>query len=132
MDRISLVSEDYSGDVEKIRDVFERAVSHVPPGNEKRFWKRYIYIWIQYALYEELETKDMERTRAIYRACLDLIPHPHFTFAKIWILAASFEIRQMKLESARKLLGMAIGMAPKEKIFKTYIDIELMLGNIDR
>jgi hypothetical protein len=27
---------------------------------------------------------------------------------------------------------MAIGMAPKDKIFKTYIEIELMLGNVER
>ena len=32
----------------------------------------------------------------------------------------------------RKILGMAIGVAPKEKIFKAYIEIELQLGNIDR
>eukprot|EP00210_Caulerpa_lentillifera_P002945 g2812.t1 len=120
------------GDVEKIRDVYERAISHVPPGDEKRFWKRYIYLWINYALFEELDTKDMDRTRLVYRACLDLIPHKKFTFAKIWIFAAYFEIRQGRLEAARKLLGTAIGMAPKEKVFKAYIDIELMLGNVDR
>ena len=34
--------------------------------------------------------------------------------------------------AARKILGMAIGMHPKEKIFKTYIDMEMQLGNIDR
>jgi crooked neck len=47
-------------------------------------------------------------------------------------MAAQFEIRQKQLPSARKILGLAIGTAPKGKIFKTYIEIELQLGNIDR
>lgn len=109
-----------------------RAVANLPPSNEKRFWRRYIYLWINFAFFEELEVKDMDRTREVYRTCLKLIPHQEFTFAKIWVLAAQFEIRQKQMDSARKILGMAVGMVPKEKIFKAYIEIELMLGNIDR
>ena len=87
---------------------------------------------INYALYEELDAQDMERTRHVYRECLKLIPHHKFSFAKIWLLAAQFEIRQLRLKEARLLLGEAIGRAPKDKIFKKYIEIELHLGNIDR
>ncbi|KAM1118436.1 hypothetical protein ACFX19_043385 [Malus domestica] len=50
----------------------------------------------------------------------------------MWILAAEFEIRQLKLESARKILGTAIGKAAKGKIFKRYIEIEWQLRNADR
>ena len=32
---------------------------------------------------------------------------------QIWIMAAQFEIRQMRLDAARKILGMALGMCPK-------------------
>lgn len=42
-------------DVNQVREVYERAIANVPPSQEKRFWRRYIYIWINYALYEELE-----------------------------------------------------------------------------
>ena len=45
------------GDVETTRDVYERAISNIPLVKEKRHWRRYIYLWINYALYEELETK---------------------------------------------------------------------------
>jgi hypothetical protein len=31
----------------------------------------------------------------------------------MWVLAAHFEVRQLRLDAARKILGMAIGMAPK-------------------
>lgn len=33
--------------------------------------------------------------------------------AQVWIMAAQFEIRQLRLDAARKILGMAIGMCPK-------------------
>ncbi|CAN4095215.1 unnamed protein product [Withania somnifera] len=124
--------EENVGNKERIREVYERAIANVPPAEEKRYWQRYIYLWINYALYEELDAQDMERTRDVYRECLKLIPHQKFSFAKIWLLAAQFEIRQLRIKEARLLLGEAIGRAPKDKIFKKYIEIELHLGNIDR
>ena len=51
---------------------------------------------------------------------------------QVWILAAQFEIRQLQLTSARKILGTGIGMCPKARLFKEYIALELQLGNIDR
>ncbi|CAJ1927419.1 unnamed protein product [Sphenostylis stenocarpa] len=124
--------EESVGDKERIREVYERAIANVPPAEEKRYWQRYIYLWINYALYEELDAGDAERTRDVYRECLNQIPHHKFSFAKIWLLAAQFEIRQLNLKAARQILGNAIGKAPKDKIFKKYIEIELQLGNIDR
>ncbi|KAK6935487.1 HAT (Half-A-TPR) repeat [Dillenia turbinata] len=124
--------EESVGDKDRIREVYERAIANVPPAEEKRYWQRYIYLWINYALYEELDAGDVERTRDVYRECLKLIPHEKFSFAKIWLLAAQFEIRQLNLKAARQILGNAIGRAPKDKIFKKYIEIELQLGNIDR
>ena len=124
--------EESAGDATKTREVYERAIANVPPANEKRFWQRYIYLWINYALYEEIEARDAERTREVYRACLKVIPHAEFSFSKIWIMAAKFEIRQKRLDAARKILGLAIGLAPKEKIFEMYIDMEFQLGNVDR
>ena len=47
--------EEAEGDCEKIRAIYERAVANVPPIAEKRYWKRYIYLWINYALFEELQ-----------------------------------------------------------------------------
>lgn len=200
----------------QVREVYERAIANVPPAPEKRYWQRYIYLWINYALWEELEAEDPARTRDVYRACLDLMPHSTFTFAKvwvhllmaqpndcadiiaefftssntiaqmsaqtfqvhhshlnkhvllstvigspldflrkgcihlegfksaadadlacrcgfqIWIMAAQFEVRQLQLGAARKLLGRAIGQCPKAKLFRGYIELELQLGAIER
>lgn len=95
---------EHDADAETVREVYERAIANVPPIQEKRHWKRYIYLWINYALYEELEVKvgllalpssssscetrvelcvnnvnifyqDAERTGQVYQACLELIPH---------------------------------------------------------
>ena len=119
--------EETLGDVDRIRDVYERAIAQIPPTQEKRHWRRYIYIWIFYALWEEMDNRDVERARQIYQECLKLIPHKIFTFAKIWLLKAQFEVRQMQLQNARKTLGQAIGMCPKDKLFKGYIELELKL-----
>jgi len=71
--------------------------------------------------------KDVERARQIYQECLKLVPHKKFTFAKIWLMKAQFEVRQGNLAIARKTLGQAIGMCPKDKLFKGYVELELKL-----
>ena len=48
-----------------MRDVYERAIANVPPATEKRYWQRYVYLWINYALFEELEAEDLEKTREV-------------------------------------------------------------------
>ena len=120
------------GDSDRVRDVFERSIAQIPPTQEKRHWRRYIYLWLEYALYEELDTQDASRTRQIYSECLRLIPHKKFTFAKIWLQAALFEIRQSDLSAARKTLGRAIGMCPKQKLYKGYIELETKLFEFAR
>ncbi|XP_052767200.1 crooked neck-like protein 1 [Mya arenaria] len=129
-DYLRLMEDD--GNVDHIRDTYERAIANIPPAQEKRLWRRYIYLWINYALYEELEMEDAEKTRAVYKACLDIIPHKKFTFAKIWLLFAQFELRQKNLVNARKILGVAIGKCPKNKLFRGYIDMELQLREFER
>lgn len=129
---VLLQLEESAGDLERVRDVYERAVAQLPPGHEKRFWRRYIYMWVKYALFEELEAGDTARARDVYRAVLDLVPHQLFTFAKLWVLAAKFEVRQKNVAGARRLLGQALGRCPKDRLFRDYIELEMTMGNIDR
>jgi crooked neck len=107
-------------DVEVVRDTYERAIANIPLVAEKSFWRRYIYLWINYALFEELEAEDYEKTRQVYDSCLKLIPHRNFTFAKMWLLYAHFEVRQKNLQLARKILGTAIGKCPKVNMFQYF------------
>eukprot|EP00978_Attheya_sp_CCMP212_P005345 scaffold11961_cov44-Attheya_sp.AAC.1 len=124
--------EEDHGDAAAVRDVYERAVANLPPAQEKQHWKRYIYLWIYYALFEEMQMKDLDRASQVYQTCLSLIPHSKFSFAKIWIYAAKLHVRRRDLVAARKLLGKAIGLCGKEKIFVEYIALELALGEVDR
>ncbi|NXY60021.1 CRNL1 protein, partial [Callaeas wilsoni] len=128
-DYLRLVESDT--DAGTVREVYERAIANVPPIQEKRHWKRYIYLWINYALYEELEAKASKRTRQVYQACLELLPHKKFTFAKMWLLYAQFEIRQKNLPLARRAL-VSFCKCPKNKLFKGYIELELQLREFDR
>lgn len=49
--------EEIQAAIGRVREVYERAVAHVPPGDEKKHWRRYIFLWLDYALFEEIETK---------------------------------------------------------------------------
>eukprot|EP00762_Andalucia_godoyi_P000609 ANDGO_05342.mRNA.1 Pre-mRNA-splicing factor clf1 len=126
------LAESLARDLDLARSVFRRATSFIPESKEKQDWRRYIFLWIRWAVFEELIAQDLEATRHVYRLCLDCIPHKRFTFAKIWIFAAQFELRQMNLGDARKLLGAAIGKCPKQKLFEFYISLERNLGEYDR
>ena len=102
--------DDDDAAVERVRDVYRRAVACVPlVATEKRYWRRYIYLWINWALFEELTVRDVPRARTVYKECLQVIPHRHFTFGKMWMLAAQLEVRQKDLAAARKILGQGIG-----------------------
>lgn len=116
----------------KVRSVYERGVALVPPALEKRLWRRYIYLWLRWALFEEEDAQDLERAKSVYVAAMGVVPHRVFTFAKLWINYAYFEVRRLELGVARKILGTAIGLAPKAKLFRAYIELELSLKEFDR
>ncbi|KAL5275078.1 CRNKL1 family protein [Megaselia abdita] len=129
-DYIRLIED--SGSVDIVRETYERAIANVPPSKDKNMWRRYIYLWVNYAFYEEIENEDLDRTEQIYKTCLELIPHKTFTFSKIWLYYAKFEVRCKKLTQARKILGMGLGMCPRDKLFRGYIELEIQLRDFDR
>ncbi|OMJ28491.1 Pre-mRNA-splicing factor clf1 [Smittium culicis] len=124
--------EESVGNIDLAREAYKDAVNAVPQVEEKRVWRRYIYLWLLYAAFEEISSKDIESARSVYKDCLSKIPHKKFTFAKVWIQFAQFEIRQMNLKEARLLLGRGIGMCPKNRLFRGYIELELQLREFDR
>jgi len=124
--------EEENGNVPIIRERYEMAVECKPLVEEKRYWRRYIYLWIKYALFEELITKDYDRARKIYDFCLkNVIPHEQFTFGKVWILYAEFEVRRKNLQRAKQILGEAIGKTEKKNVIKRYIEILVLLQESD-
>ncbi|MCO5565400.1 hypothetical protein L7F22_019073 [Adiantum nelumboides] len=128
----SVDADDLVAARKRVRTVYERAVANVPPSQEKRHWRRYMFLWLNFALFEEIDVGDFQRTREVYKAAIAIIPHKQFTFAKLWLNYANFEIRRLQLPQARKILGAAIGMCAKERIFTGYVDLELSLKEFDR
>ena len=125
--------EEAGGDFDRTCDVYERAIAQVPPSLEKRHWRRYIYLFIFYALFCETNpSRDIPRARAIYHKAIETVPNKSFTFAKLWILLAHFEVRQGEITAARKALGRAIGLCPKDKLFRSYIHLEQKLYEFAR
>lgn len=45
-------------------------------------------------------------------------------------VGAAVQLRQRRLKAARTILGMAIGKAPKPRLFKYYIDLETQLAQV--
>ncbi|KAL4471338.1 hypothetical protein ABPG72_011115 [Tetrahymena utriculariae] len=121
-----------TGNNDRTRDTFEHAVKNVPLAHEKRLWRRYIYLWYNYATFEEIEANDPLKAKEVYERALKLVPHSKFTFSKLWVMYAHFQVRHENLEAARKIFGTAIGKCPNDKLFREYIDIEYKLANIDR
>ena len=88
---------------------YERAIANKPLIEKKNFRRRYIYLWIKYAIFEELRCDNPGRAREVYTVCLTHILHQKFTFSKIWIYLAELEIRQKNISPARKVIGNALG-----------------------
>ncbi|KAJ2851641.1 NineTeen Complex (NTC) component [Coemansia brasiliensis] len=124
--------EESAGEVGRVREVYERAIANHPAVLQKPLWRRYIYVWLFYALFEETIARDIERARQVYLLCIKTIPHKHFTFGKLWLQYAWFEIRQQNVDAARKTLGQALGICAKDKIYRGYIALELELREFDR
>eukprot|EP01002_Notosolenus_urceolatus_P007602 NODE_302_length_2275_cov_23.375562_g234_i0.p1 GENE.NODE_302_length_2275_cov_23.375562_g234_i0~~NODE_302_length_2275_cov_23.375562_g234_i0.p1 ORF type:complete len:698 (+),score=222.02 NODE_302_length_2275_cov_23.375562_g234_i0:120-2213(+) len=134
--------------VQNVRELFHRAVSAVPPAKNaesKGLWSRYIWLWLFWAFWEEDSQGDVISARTVYAKLIAVIPHELFTFSKVWILFAQFEIRHLVLPSVaveeldaaqtdlllapvRRLLGLAIGKAPSSKLFEFYIKFETRVG----
>lgn len=116
-----------------ICELFERSLIYAPPIHTKPSYKRYIYLYVYYALYTELVLNDSNKAQTIYKRAIQHTTQHKLYFAKLYINAAMLEIRLLDLSTARQLLGTGIGVCHKKyKIFKYYIELELQLGNIDR
>lgn len=124
--------EESANEIQRAREIYEKAIAQIPPIEEKLHWKRYIFLWLNYATFEEMHAKDSERAKKVFEKIVQLVPHEKFTFSKLWIMYAQLFIRQKELDNARKVFGSAIGKCPREKVIRAYIGMELQLGNVDR
>lgn len=117
--------------IQRTREVYERAIAQVPNKNSLRpLWKRYTYLWLNYALFEEIWAKATDRARVVYTKALELLGE--LRFAKLWIAAAEFEIRQGSLTGARNTFSRGSKVCPKAKLFKAWAYMELRIGDVNK
>ncbi|CDK28556.1 unnamed protein product [Kuraishia capsulata CBS 1993] len=128
----NLLQGDHTVTTDEVRSFYKDALASSPDSHRKDDWRRYIYLPIRYAVWEELTENSEENARGVYESILKLIPHRTFTFAKVWISYAEFEIRNNNLAKARKILGRSLGICPKKKLYKYYIEFETQMKDFDR
>lgn len=127
--------EESTSSADRIREVYERAVSNAPPVATKPSWSRYVYLWISYAVWEELACEDLQAAIKVYKRCIDRMPKKHrkFSFGKLWMYYAQAEVRNKNIPAARKILGTGLGVLPgKHSLYEKYIELEISLGEFDR
>lgn len=133
---IDILQEENRAD--EIQSAFERCMRSAPTSDNTKsvYWRRYVLLGIRFALWVELDRKDIESARNIWNQLLLATPHKQFTFSKVWIALAEFELRNSAdgLSRARKTFGRCIGLSvrAKPKLFKYYIGLEKQLGEWDR
>ena len=116
--------------VQKINKLYMRALEH-PPVLEKKYWKRYSFVWIKFIMFSELICKDMVTTAKVVESCLDQISNRTFTISKLWNQAALFYIRNKQVDKARETFQRALKNLETGRIYKYYIQMEIDLQNID-
>ncbi|KAK1337229.1 hypothetical protein QTO34_001852 [Cnephaeus nilssonii] len=147
-DYLRLVESD--AEAETVREVYERAIANVPPIQEKRHWKRYIYLWVNYALYEELEAKgtsigkcpknklfkgyielelqlrEFDRCRKLYEKFLEFGPEN----CTSWIKFAELETILGDIERARAIYELAISQPRLDmpEVWISFAQFELSSG----
>lgn len=129
---LNLIQENFQP---QMLETLKRSVtSNEPTASTKtNAWKQYILLWMRLLIFAELDMSDIELCRDLYKRLIDdLIPHKQFTFSKIWLMYAKFEIRQGNVNMARKILGKSLGICPKDKTFRGYIELEIKLKQFDR
>ncbi|CAN8062414.1 unnamed protein product [Agarophyton chilense] len=127
--------EEFTSSTEHVRKTYERAVAHLPPVATKPSWSRYVYLWVSYAIWEELSCDDLQTSINVYKRCMALVPKRHrkFSFGKLWIYYAQAEIRNKNVQAARKIFGTGLGVLPhKHVLYESYIDFEMCLGEFER
>lgn len=124
--------EEEAGEVDRVREIFERSLARVPSGRDKRNWRRYVFLWLFYAQFEETVSEDIHRARRVYETAVKLFDTCRVHFSKLARAFAGFELRQLNLMGYRQVLLHAVesSKARKLSIAKFWIETELKLGNV--
>lgn len=125
--------EEEAGDVEKVREIYERSIAKIPAGSDKKYWRRYLYIWLFYAQFEETMGKDIVRARNVLECAIKLMQYQKIYSTKILKYFGKFEIRHSSsLDRFRELMIRALVLTGgrKPSLGRFWIETELQLGDV--
>jgi len=91
--------EETTENIDAIRELYERALQQQPVIFRKEYWKRYMYLWYGYAMFEEIVAGDMGRARDIYKEAHKMTRKHKLYFGKLYKMFAEFELRQQNLDA---------------------------------
>jgi crooked neck len=126
--------EEEANEIERVREIYERALAKVPVSKNKKFFKRYVYLWLFYAQFEEQVAKDIDRAQQVYSTAIELFGNMNIWFSKLVRGAAELQLRQLNIAGFRKILmsSLVSSSGMKLSISKFWIETELKLGNVNQ
>jgi crooked neck len=126
--------EEEAGEVDRVRELFERSVAKLPTKRDKKSWRRYIYLWLFYAQFEENIVKNFDRAQCVYQAAIRISETASVHFFKLYKCFAEFELRKLEIERFRKCMlhALTITKGTKKSIPRYWIETELKLGNVNQ
>lgn len=126
--------EEEAGEVERVRELYERSLGKVPSKKSKNNFKRYIYLWLFYAQFEESVAGDVDRARSVYATATKLCEAAHVFFSKLTKAFGEFELRQLEVEKFRAVMRQALHITEgkKKSIPRFWLETELKLGNVNQ
>ena len=67
-------TEETDNQGKRTQEIYERAIAQLPLGKEKRDWRRYIFVWLRYAMFEEMERKVSTYGHNLTSCIIDCLP----------------------------------------------------------
>ena len=127
-----LLEESIDHNNETIEETYQQIQKTHPQIDEKKFWKKYIYLNLSYATFLEITKSDLTKAIQVVSDLVALLHEKGIKSKKIWIFGFKQFIRNREITKARQFLGRALGINPHQKLFRNYIEFEAQLGNFDR
>ncbi len=119
-----------AGELDRAREIFERSIAHVPNFFSPKP-KRYMYLWLFYAQFEEVFGHDVDRAGRVLETAVSLFEGHKIFFSKIYFALAQLRLRTGDLLKFREVMEQALEATggTKLSLARAWVETEIKLGN---
>lgn len=129
---MKMVEYEFGDDVRHTRETYMNAVRNFPPNHvDGKCATTYMYLWLHYALYEELVGQDVEEIQKIYRTMQELVQALPVDPIKFGLFYAKFEIRNGSVETAQEIVDALINEIPSDQLVERVEEVKMILDIFD-